>query len=198
VLTHQTSEQTTFAALPFSANDSDVNVDLAISFLPAFQIEFSLLVGAATGSAGFFFNIPEVDIDVRQLKSSAVDASCNPASNALDSAFQSVFPNLTNVASTFGLSLGFSEDVNVVGETLNNLTFGTTVLFQHNYPGPTACLAYDAAAKTYLPAASAAAAVTNGTKFGNSAPSGSQGVLDLGTAINLVVAVAVAVLMIWL
>ncbi|MCJ1334711.1 hypothetical protein MMC10_011423 [Thelotrema lepadinum] len=172
-------EQTNFSALPFTSHVSDLELTL---FARAFaDIGFAIstdLFDSQAVEADAYIDMPNLQLDLTPVKN--VDVNCQPAAAAQQSAGSSF--DALELSLQFGLAAGVDFDnKNVTGF---NQTIGT----------PTACLAFDEAKGSIVPAASVARNAASASTTSAAAPMAMGvrfGALEVSQGILIAVAVAV-------
>ena len=150
------SNETSLTPIPFNASRSDLDIALELALRPS--VSFVASVGALDvgGSVALTvgLDIPKLDVDIRQVHN--VTSTCDAASQAQlsDNTNSNIYDNLTLIAPSLGFDVFevFNESFSLPGVDLH----GQQPFMQNFSAGlPTACLAFDAARKTLVPAAEA-------------------------------------------
>lgn len=123
--------------------------------------------GDGTAGAGAFLSLPSISATVEQV--SNVNSKCereagssnnNNATSALDGVSDDIFGSLTHLKSEVDLAVGAVGELAVKA---GNFKMGDTVshtFWSTGFPLPTACLSFDAAAKTFGTPTSSTASTT--------------------------------------
>lgn len=123
-------------------------MSLELSFRPQFSFEVDVFTDkTASIDVATYFDVPKLDVQVTQVQNA--NSTCDPAPSSL--AADQIFKNLTNVIPSIGFDAFVTFTEEALGDTADQ-PFGkswTAVNLS------TACLAFDAAAKTLGPAAQA-------------------------------------------
>ena len=123
-------------------------MSLELSFRPQFIFEVDVFSDdAASIDVATYFDVPKLDVQVTQVHN--VNSTCDPAPSSL--AADQIFKNLTNVIPSIGFDASVTFTEEFVGKT-DDQPFGKSYTALNL---STACLAYNAAAKTLGPPAQA-------------------------------------------
>ncbi len=135
-------------ALPFQASTPSVELTLSASFSPRLLLGISFFSGSATAGAGFFLNTPSISTTLSTV--THVDSQCENVSNSSSAASERTFDALTHIDSSVEVALGVIAQAEVDFEGSGRLKDEAeyTVLGK-TFDLPTACVGFDAAAKTY-------------------------------------------------
>ena len=143
-----TSNQSTLSPLPYTSTSGDIEMSLELSFRPQFIFEVDVFSDdAASIDVATYFDVPKLDVQVTQVHN--VNSTCDPAPSSL--AADQIFKNLTNVIPSIGFDASVTFTEEFVGKT-DDQPFGKSYTALNL---STACLAYNAAAKTLGPPAQA-------------------------------------------
>lgn len=136
----------------------------------------SVFDGAGTAGAGAFMNLPEISATVAQVAN--VNSKCEPEAvpsnndTGADGALDDFFSSLTHLTSEVDLAVGVVAKQKVAaGKFIDVAGRKAYTAFSTGFPLPTACLSFDAAAKTF---GSPASGPTTSSTAGSGAVSGSS------------------------
>ena len=135
------------STLPFTSTKGDIEMSFELSFRPQFIFNVSFPDQTASVDFATYFDGPKLDVQVTQVHN--INATCDPAPSSL--AADQIFRNLTNLKSSVGVDSFILTGEEVIGITLDQ----PPILGGTLYNLPTACLAFNPAAKTLGPAAQA-------------------------------------------
>ena len=123
-------------------------MSLELSFRPQFIFDVDLISDdTASFNIETYFDVPKLDVQVTQVQNA--NSTCDPAPSSL--AADQIFKNLTNVIPSIGFDASVTFTEEALGDT-DAQPFGRSWTALNL---STACLAFDAAAKTLGPAAQA-------------------------------------------
>ncbi|KAL9069848.1 MAG: hypothetical protein Q9157_006036 [Trypethelium eluteriae] len=149
------------APIPFQANISSPALTASIAIQPKLVLGIHALDNAFYAEAGIDFNLPKISVQVERLTN--VDANCNTVNETGNP--NAIPGNVTNVIPSAEIDIGLLADAGLIAVKDS----GSTQLASESLPLPTACLMFDAAAKTFGQAAPPATSSAPG-----SSPSGSS------------------------
>ncbi|MCJ1465236.1 hypothetical protein MMC07_003852 [Pseudocyphellaria aurata] len=152
---------TKISAIPFQAEFDSISLTASTSFTPELLLGISVFEDLGSAGAGVFFDLPTVKATVSQV--AHVDAKCDPIANASTTGNISddIFGSLTNIVPEVDFDVGLvaQAELKAFALTLDDLSKWTAV--QTAFTLPTACISFDAGAKTY---GAAGASATGGKK----------------------------------
>lgn len=152
------SPDTKISAIPFQAEFDSISLSVSTSFTPELLLGISVFDDHGSAGAGVFFDLPTVKATVSQV--AHVDSKCDPVANASTGGDISddIFGSLTNIVPEVDFDVGLvaQAEVHAFAYTLNNVAKWTAV--QTAFTLPTACISFDARAKTFGSAAVSATA----------------------------------------
>lgn len=170
-------------ALPFQAALPNLALTAVGGFQPQLLLGISFFSGKGTAGAGLFLDAPLLTSTLSTV--SHVTSTCeNVTGNAVaNGIINDIFDTLTHVDASVDVGLGLTAQAEVdVGDYSfrDNKPFS---LLETSYALPTACMSFDAGAKSYGPAsATGSASATTGHNGGKSGavagainPFGAQG-----------------------
>ncbi|KAL8794368.1 MAG: hypothetical protein Q9195_003066 [Heterodermia aff. obscurata] len=174
---------TTITALPFQAAVNDIALTLSAAFTPELLMGISVFDGAGTVGAGAFLDLPKISATVAQVAN--VNSKCEPeavpANNdtGLGGALDDFFNSLTHLTSEVELAVGVVAEEEVhAGVLFTQVAVTSYTAFSTDFPLPTACFSFDAAAKTFgSPTTSNSA---SGTPGASAIPGGTKSAASLG------------------
>ena len=157
-------------ALPFQAATPNLALTAIGGFKPQLLLGISFFEGKGTAGAGVFLDSPILTSTLSTV--SHVTSSCeNVTNNAVaNGIINNIFDTLTHVEASVDVGLGLTAEAEV---KVANIAYGDSEpysLLQTSYALPTACMSFDAGAKSYVAATAAAARAssTDGHKGGKS------------------------------
>lgn len=166
------SPDTKVSALPFQSKFDNISLTASISFAPELLLGISVLDGLGSAGAGVFFDLPTVKATVSQV--AHVDAKCDPVVNASTAGDISddVFGSLINIVPEVDFDLGLvaQAEIRAGPVIMDDVAKWTAV--KTAFTLPTACISFDAGAKTYVAATASASAAGGGGSKKNAATAG--------------------------
>lgn len=138
------------AAIPFQASLDSVNLTLSTAFTPELLLGISVFGGHGEAGAGVFLDLPTVTATVSQV--AHVDSDCNPATNSSsegNNVVEDLFDSLTNIVPEINLDIGLVAEAQVQAGPYKALKNDKFTVASKQFTLPTACLSYDAQAKTF-------------------------------------------------
>ena len=170
------SPDTKISAIPFQAAFDSISLTASTSFTPELLLGISVFDGRGSAGAGIFFDLPTVKATVSQV--AHVDAKCDPIANssARGNIVEDVLGSLTNIVPEVDFDIGLvaQAELKGFGLTLDDVAKWTAV--KTAFPLPTACISFDAGAKTFG-AATATASASEGRSKKNAAMAGAENTL---------------------
>ena len=149
-------DRTTFDALPFSAAQGGINLNLSAALRAEVLVGVSLMHGMATAGAGVFLDLPRLALDVQHLHD--VDAGCEPSADAeLLGEIGRHFGRAARVAPSVEIAAGVVAQASLSGAEIGVQAAWTPLAT--SWAAPTSCLVFDKEKGGYLPASTALAAV---------------------------------------
>ena len=143
----------------------------------------SVFDGAGTAGAGVFLNLPQISATVAQVAN--VNSKCEPAAmssdnnTGLDGALDGIFNSLTHLTSDVELAVGVVAEQKVEAKNFFDVAGREAyTAFSTDFPLPTACFSFDAAAKTFGSPTSSNTA--SGTPGASALPGGTKSAASLG------------------
>ena len=140
----------------------------------------SVFDGAGTAGAGVFLNLPQISATVAQVANvnSRCEPEAMPSSNntGLDGALDGFFNSLTHLTSEVELAVGVVAEEGV--KAIDVAGREAYTVFSTDFPLPTACFSFDAAAKTFGSPTSSNTA--SGTPGASALPGGTKSAASLG------------------
>lgn len=166
--TEQGFTGTTFTALPFTANITEIDITASVTLHPQIIVGFEFgdkALGPKLGAkmeAGVFLNMPKLQAVVA-LAAEGVDATCAPAKGltAQDQGFLDELGNLTHITPSAELDLGVQANLGITAGSHSRALAFPMILAGATTTLPTACLAFDKVAHTFGDAQSMFAVITN-------------------------------------
>ena len=140
----------------------------------------SVFDGAGTAGAGVFLNLPQISATVAQVAN--VNSKCEPVAvssnnnTGLDGALDGFFNSLTHLTSEVELAAGVVAEEEV--KAIDVAGREAYTVFSTDFPLPTACFSFDAAAKTFGSPTSSNTA--SGTPGASALPGGTKSAASLG------------------
>ena len=162
---------------------NDIALTLSAAFTPELLMGISVFDGDGTAGAGMFLNLPQISATVAQVAN--VNSKCEPeavSSNnntGLDGALDDFFNSLTHLTSDVELAVGVVAEQGIKADNFfTEAAREAYTVFSTDFPLPTACFSFDAAAKTFgSPTLSNTASDTPGA---SAIPGGSKSAASLG------------------
>ena len=149
-------DRTTFAALPFSAEQGDVSLNVSAALRAEVLVGASLMDGMATAGAGVFLDLPRLALDVQHMR--GVDAGCEPSTDStLLGEIDKYFGGVAHVAPKVEIAAGMIAQANLSVGNIGVQAAWTPLVT--SWAAPTSCLAFDKEKRGYVPASTALAAV---------------------------------------
>lgn len=145
------SPDTKISAIPFQAEFDSISLTASTSFTPELLLGISVFDGLGSAGAGIFFDLPTVKATVSQV--AHVNAKCDPIANASAAGDISddIFGTLTNIVPEVKFDVGLVAQAELRGGLVDLDDKWTAA--QTAFMLPTACISFDASAKTYGAAA---------------------------------------------
>ena len=156
-------QQSSITALPFQSTIDSINLTASVAFNPQLLLTIAVLDNQGSISAGAFLDLPKVTAQVSQV--TQVDDKCNPVNSSSAGGTAKgvegfVFQSLTNIVPSLEIDAGVIADAHLRAGKFEIDDQAVYTAFSTSAALPTACLAYDTAAKTYGPASAALATAT--------------------------------------
>lgn len=152
------------AATPFQASLDSVNLTLSTAFTPELLLGISVFNGHGEAGAGVFLDLPTVKATVSEV--AHADSDCNPAGNSSSEGnhvVEDLFDRLTNIVPEIDLDIGLVAQAEVHAGAFRVREIDKFTVASKHFTLPTACLSYDAQAKTF----GAPTATSSGNKDGD-------------------------------
>lgn len=159
-------------ALPFQAGVPNLALTAIGGFQPQLLLGISFFEGKGTAGAGIFLDSPLLTSTLSTVHH--VSSKCENATANND-----IFDTLTHVDASVDVGVGLTAEADV---DIGGISFGDAApysVLQTAYALPTACLKFDAGAKSYVPATATPSVTTTTTtaKSHDGAKSGAAGVV---------------------
>ena len=145
----------------------------------------SVFDGSGTAGAGAFLNLPTITATVAQVAN--VNSRCEPEAvpsnngTGADGALDDFFSSLTHLTSDVELAVGVVAEEKVEVGTFGDIAGRQPyTILSTDFSLPTACLSFDAAAKTFGSPTASSTASSTGTAGSNVIPGGSKSVASMG------------------
>lgn len=155
---------------------NNIALTLSAAFAPELLSGLSVFEGAGTAGYGVFLNFPTVSATLSQVAN--VNSKCEPvpiaSSSGTTNATADFFASLTHLTPAVNMSVGVIAEAEVHAGLFALVEQKPFTAFQTGFPLPTACLNYDAQAKTYGPASAVVASAT-ASAGGKGLPGGAKG-----------------------
>lgn len=150
------SLDTKISAIPFQAEFDSISLTASTSFTPELLLGISVFDGLASVGAGVLFDLPTVKATVSQV--AHVDAKCDPIANASAAGDinDDIFGSLTNIVPEVDFDLELVAQAEFKPFIDDDYEAKWTAV-KTAFTLPTACISFDAGAKTF---GSATATVT--------------------------------------
>lgn len=147
------SPDTKISAIPFQAEFDSISLTVSTSFTPQLLLGISVFDGLGSAGAGIFFDLPTVKATVSQV--AHVDAKCDPIANASTAGDinDDIFGSLTNIVPEVDFDVGLVAQAELRGGLITLDDVAKLTAAQTAFMLPTACISFDASAKTYGAAA---------------------------------------------
>ncbi|MCJ1473347.1 hypothetical protein MMC13_001998 [Lambiella insularis] len=152
---------TTFTLLPFQAAVGNLALNLSATLQPEILIGFSFLNGVGNAGAGIFLELPQLALEIAPAV--GTNEKCEPITNiTLASHIQQLFGNLTHIVPEVELAGGFIAQATLGPSAFAGDKHQTAYTpLATTFAAPTACLAFDGKANSYVPVSALATGTGN-------------------------------------
>ncbi|KAL9066955.1 MAG: hypothetical protein Q9161_007199 [Pseudevernia consocians] len=171
---------TNVTALPFQATLPNLALNAVGGFKPQLLLGISFFSGKGTAGAGIFLDAPVLTSTISTV--SHVDSKCENVTNSAvaNGIIDDVFDTLTHIDASVNVGLGLVAQAELdVGEYSfkDNAPYN---LAETSFALPTACMSFDAGAKSYGPASATSSATgsATATQGHSGGKSGAAGVVN--------------------
>lgn len=179
-------DATTFTLLPFQAAVGNLALNLSATLQPEVLIGFSFLNGIGNAGAGIFLELPQLALEVAP--ATGTNDKCEPITNVtLASGIQQLFGNLTHIVPEVELAGGFIAQASLGPNGFLGGKHQTAYTpLATTFAAPTACLAFDEKASTYVPVSVLAKATATGSATGTAtSTAAASGKMGMGREWNI-------------